>query len=132
MPLCADIDSLIESMQSVSDEEQFKLMNEFKQEVVQLQEEERMDAMLKLISITQSDNAHEVLEELKSENIPQETQSEHTEQEGTHEIDSHDISSEAVEVEDVQENVAQEVSSSVDLHTDVEIELEENEVTNDD
>jgi len=123
MPLFADIDSLIESMQSVSDEERFKLMNEFKQEVIQLQEEERMEAMLKLISITQSDNAHEVLEELKSENIPQETEDIH------HEVASHS------EEENVQESVEEQVDSSVgdaDVHNDIEIEVEENEVTNDD
>jgi hypothetical protein len=123
MPLFSDIDSLIESMQSVSDEERFKLMNEFKQEVIQLQEEERMEAMLKLISITQSDNAHEVLEELKSENISQETEDAHLE------AASHS------EEEIVQESVEEQIDSSVgnaDVHNDVEIEVEENEVENDD
>jgi len=123
MPLFADIDTLIESMQSVSDEERFKLMNEFKQEVIQLQEEERMEAMLKLISITQSDNAHEVLEELKSENIPQETE------DSRHEVASHS------EEENVQESVEEQVDSSVgdaDVHNDVEIEVEENEAEDND
>ena len=119
MPLFADIDTLIESMQSVSDEERFKLMNEFKQEVIQLQEEERMEAMLKLISITQSDNAHEVLEELKNENISQETEDVH------HEVASHSE----------EESVEEQVNSSVgdaDVHNDVEIEVEENEAEDND
>ena len=119
MPLFADIDTLIESMQSVSDEERFKLMNEFKQEVIQLQEEERMEAMLKLISITQSDNAHEVLEELKSENISQETEDVH------HEVASHS------EEESVEEQVDSSVGDA-DVHNDVEIEVEENEAEDND
>ncbi len=69
MPLMSDIDELIESMQSVSDEERFELMNQFKAEVIQLQEEERMKAMMKVISITDSSYAHEVLKEVKSENL---------------------------------------------------------------
>ncbi len=64
--LHADIDSLIESMQNVSPEKRFEIMNRFKEEVIELQEEERMEAMLKLISITESSNTKEVLEELKS------------------------------------------------------------------
>lgn len=64
--LNADIDNLIESMQNVSPEKRFEIMNRFKEEVIQLQEEERMDAMLKLISITESSNAKEVLKELES------------------------------------------------------------------
>ena len=64
--LDADIDDLIESMQNVSPEKRFEIMNRFKEEVIQLQEEERMDAMLKLISITESSNAKEVLKELES------------------------------------------------------------------
>ncbi len=65
MPLMSDIDELIESMQSASDEERFELMNQFKEEVIQLQEEERMKAMMKVISITDSNHTHEVLEEAK-------------------------------------------------------------------
>ena len=69
MPLMSDIDELIESMQSVSDEERFELMNQFKEEVIQLQEEERMEAMMKVISITDSSHADAILEEAQSENI---------------------------------------------------------------
>ena len=65
----SDIDDLIESMQSVSDEERFRLMNQFKEEVIQLQEEERMEAMMKVISITDSSHAHEVLQEAESDNL---------------------------------------------------------------
>ena len=64
--LYADIDTLIESMQNVSDEKRFELMNRFKKEVIKLQEEERMEAMLKLISITESNNSKAVMEEIKA------------------------------------------------------------------
>ena len=69
MPLMSDIDDLIESMQSVSDNERFRLMNQFKEEVIQLQEKERMEAMKKVISITQSSQADKVLEEAKDSEV---------------------------------------------------------------
>ena len=69
MPLLSDIDELIESMQSVSDEERFELMNQFKAEVIQLQEKERMEAMMKIISITDSNHSNEVLKETSHKKI---------------------------------------------------------------
>jgi len=110
-PLFSDIDDLIESMQTVSDEERFEIMNRFKQEVIKLQEEERMEAMLKLISITQSSNAEAVLEEIKTQNIEKSSSSEMEEHEGLEH---------AVETEDI-----------VDVH-EIENEVEENEVEDDD
>ncbi len=63
IPLMSDIDELIESMQLVSDEERFKLMNQFKEEVIQMQEKERIEAMMKVISITDSNHSHKILKE---------------------------------------------------------------------
>jgi len=65
IPLFASIDEQIEAMQNASDEERFEMMNRFKKELIALQEEERIDAMKKLISVTESNNSQEVLEELK-------------------------------------------------------------------
>jgi len=65
-PLFSSIDEQIEAMQNASDEERFEMMNRFKKELIKLQEEERMDAMKKLILITESNNSQEVMEELKS------------------------------------------------------------------
>ena len=66
MPLFSSIDEQIEAMQHASDAERFEMMNQFKKELVKLQEEERIHAMKKLISITESNNSHEVMEELKN------------------------------------------------------------------
>jgi len=110
-PLFPDIDDLIESMQSVSDEERFKMMNRFKQEVIKLQEEERLEAMLKLISITQSSNAQEVLEEIKTQNIKESSSSE---------LEEHKGIEHTVEIDDV-----------IDVQ-EIENEVEENEVEDDD
>lgn len=63
-PLFSSIDEQIEAMQNASDEERFEMMNHFKKEVIKLQEEERIEAMKKLISITESNNSEEVMEEL--------------------------------------------------------------------
>jgi hypothetical protein len=65
-PLFSSIDEQIEAMQHASDAERFEMMNQFKKELVKLQEEERIHAMKKLISITESNNSHEVMEELKN------------------------------------------------------------------
>jgi transcriptional regulator NrdR family protein len=58
----------IEAMKYASENQRFEMMNQFKQELIKLQEEERLDAMRKLIMITESNNSEEVLAELKSEN----------------------------------------------------------------
>ena len=107
----SDIDKLIESMQSVSDEERFKLMNQFKEEVIQLQEEERMKAMMKVISITDSNHTHEVLEEAKDSL--------------TKEIDNIDHAIETHDIVSVQEHIGSEIESSDDAHELNEIELDE-------
>ena len=115
-PLFSDIDDLIESMQTVSDEERFEIMNRFKKEVIKLQEEERMEAMLKLISITQSNNAEAVLEEIKTQDSNESSSFETEEHEGL----EHENLEHAVETDDV-----------VDVH-EMENEVEENEVEDDD
>ncbi len=104
LPLMSDIDDLIESMQSVSDEERFELMNQFKEEVIQLQEEERTEAMMKVISITQSSHAHEVLEEAQSENL-----------EVQHEVEGVEVEikdTKGSEVDDVNDNIDHAIETS--------------------
>jgi len=64
LPLFSDIDDQIEAIENASESERFAMMNSFKKELIQLQEEERIDAMKKLISITESNNSKEVMEEL--------------------------------------------------------------------
>ena len=124
MPLFSDIDDLIESMQSVSDEERFELMNQFKEEVIQLQEEERMEAMRKVISITQSSHAHEVLQEAQSENL-----------EAHHEAEGVEVETEEAkgsEVDDVNDNIdhAIETSDIAGVQESVNSEVESGGVNN--
>lgn len=70
VPLYADIDARIEAIQNASVEERFMLMNAFKKEVVHMQEEERIDAITKLKSITQSQHSNRALKELQKHARP--------------------------------------------------------------
>ncbi len=99
IPLMGDIDELIESMQLVSDEERFKLMNQFKAEVIKLQEKERMEAMMKVILITDSNHTQEVLEEAKDSLTKKEIEN------IDHAIETHDIVS-------IQGYIEEEVESN--------------------
>lgn len=73
VPLYANIDARIEAIQNASVEERFKLMNAFKKEVVHMKEEERIDAITKLKSITQSQHSNRALSELKEHARPTDT-----------------------------------------------------------
>jgi len=67
LPLIANnIDTQIEAIQKAPIEERFKLMNSFKKEIVQMREEERIQAMSKLQSITQSKHADKAFKELRT------------------------------------------------------------------
>jgi len=66
LPLFANIDAQIEAIQRAPVAERFKLMNAFKKEIVQMQEKERINAMSKLQSITQSKHAHKAFRELRT------------------------------------------------------------------
>jgi len=67
LPLNANnIDKQIEAIQKASVEERFKLMNAFKKEIVQMQEKERIQAISKLRSITQSKHANKAFKKLNT------------------------------------------------------------------
>ena len=65
VPLYANIDARIEAIQNAPVEERFMLMNAFKKEVLHMQEEERIDAITKLKSITQSQHSGRAIKELQ-------------------------------------------------------------------
>jgi len=70
--LFANIDSQIEAIQRAPVAERFKLMNTFKKEIIQMQEKERIQAMSKLQSITESKHADKAFKELRNhDNIRQ-------------------------------------------------------------
>ena len=112
----SDIDELIESMQSVSDKERFELMNQFKEEVIQLQEEERMKAMMKVISITDSNHTHEVLKEAESENLEAHHELD-IEEQGDNLNDNIDHAIETSDMAGVQEN-QREINEIEEIETD--------------
>ena len=66
LPLWGNIDAQIEAIQRAPVTERFKLMNAFKKEIVQMKETERIQAMTKLQSITQSKHADKAFKELRS------------------------------------------------------------------
>ena len=61
----ADVDAQIEAIKNASVEERFKLMNAFKKNLIQMKEEERIKAMTKLTSKSNSKHAKKALDELK-------------------------------------------------------------------
>ena len=70
VPLYASIDARIEAIQNAPVEERFMLMNAFKKEVIHMQEEERIDAITKLKSITRSQHSNRALNEMKRHTRP--------------------------------------------------------------
>lgn len=65
LPLWGDMDAQIEAIQRAPVAERFKLMNDFKKKIVKMHEEERLEAMTKLQTITQSKQAMKAIRALK-------------------------------------------------------------------
>ena len=61
----ADIDAQIDVIKNASIEERFKLMNAFKQEIIQMKEEERIHAITQLKGITKSKHGDRALKEIR-------------------------------------------------------------------
>ena len=70
IPLYANIDVHIDAIQNAPVEERFMLMNAFKKEVLHMQETERLEAITKLKSITQSRHSDRAIKELKKHAHP--------------------------------------------------------------
>ena len=65
VPLDANMDARIDAIQKAPIEERFRLMNQFKQEISQMNEEARINAITKLKSITHSEHTQKAIKELK-------------------------------------------------------------------
>lgn len=63
----ADVDAQIEAIKNASVEERFKLMNAFKKNLIQMKEEERIEAMTKLTTKSNNKHAIKALKSLKDE-----------------------------------------------------------------
>jgi hypothetical protein len=64
--LKADIDMQIEAIRNAPLKERFKLMNAFKQEIINMKEKERIKAITQLKSITKSKYGDRALHEIKT------------------------------------------------------------------
>jgi len=60
------IDAQIEAIQRAPVEKRFELMNAFKHKIIQMQEQERIDAIRKLKSITKSKNGDRAIKEIQA------------------------------------------------------------------
>ena len=65
--LFADIDAEIEAIQNASVQERFKLMNTFKQKLIQMRQEERSNAIDKLKSMAKNPHINASIENSSSE-----------------------------------------------------------------
>ena len=143
MPLYANIDARIEAIQNAPVEERFMLMNAFKKEVIHMQEEERIDAITKLRSITQSQHSDRAIKELQKYAKPKhpyrndiisrtkertEIHSEHENEAEDHiedESEEHieDETEDHIEVE-TEEHIEDETEDHIEEETEDHIEIE--------
>jgi hypothetical protein len=138
VPLYANIDARIEAIQNASVEERFKLMNAFKKEVVHMQEEERIDAITKLKSITRSQHSTRALNELQKHARPTDAHrrevipktKERTEVNSEHETEVEDYMESGTEdhIEDeTEEYIENETEDHIEDETENQIEDEHND-----
>ncbi|MEA2049051.1 MAG: hypothetical protein U9O64_11480 [Campylobacterota bacterium] len=123
LSLCANIDAQIEAIQKAPIGERFKLMNAFKKEVIQMQEEERISAIHKLKSITRSQHSNRALKELRNHSRPTYTKKirrihktqERTERHAKQENDLEDH---------IQNETEEQIENETEDHIETEIEDE--------
>ena len=135
VPLYANIDARIEAIQNASLEERFMLMNAFKREVVHMQEEERIDAITKLKSITRSQHSDRALRELEKHTKPKYIHKDHeisktkerteVHSEEDHEVEDHMESETEDHVEDeTEDHIEDETEDHIEDETEDHIEDE--------
>ncbi len=127
VPLFANIDARIDAIQNASVEERFKLMNAFKKEVIHMKEEERIDAIRKLKSITRSQHSERALKELRHNARPNDSKKIRTIQK-THEKPEM-YSKQETEIEDhieseTEEHIENETEEHIENETEDHIENE--------
>ena len=139
-PLFANIDAQIEAIQKASNAERFILMNSFKKEIVQMQEEERIHAITKLQSITQSKHADKAMREIRT-HIKQRQTTEQRRVKIKHREDREDETENSIENEDsledeieneTEDSVEDEVENETEDHIENEIEDHEEDEHDDD
>jgi len=108
IPLClqADIDTQIDAIRNAPLSKRFKLMNAFKQEIIEMKEKERIHAITQLKSITKSKYGDRALHEMKTHiNIH------HTQKKNTHNSSN-----------DIENEVTNEIEHKVEDHVEDSIE----------
>ena len=117
--LHADIDAQIEAIRHAPVAERFKLMNAFKQEIVQMKEEERIHAITQLKGITKSKYANRAINEIKNHAHTKKVN--HKEQAMENETENQ-----------VESAVDTQIAEEVNNHIETEIEDQSGENDNDD
>ena len=133
--LYANIDGQIEAIRNAPVEERFMLMNAFKKEIVHMQEKERIDAITKLKSITQSRHSDRAIKELqkytkpkydhKSERVSKTKERTEIEYEHEHEAEDHieDESEDHIE-DETEDHIENETEDHIEDETEDHIENE--------
>ena len=119
VPLYANIDARIDAIQNASVGERFKLMNAFKKEVIHMKEEERIDAIRRLKSITRSQHSDRALKELRHNARPSYRKKIRTIQKRYEKAEVH--SKQETEIED---NIESETEDHIENETEDHIENE--------
>jgi hypothetical protein len=140
IPLYASIDSRIEAIQNAPVEERFRLMNLFKREVSQMNENARIDAITKLKSVTRSENSQKAIKELRhrtrqtyikqvcktnknKERCERNTILRHQKYENEIDVDIENETEESIENE-TEESIENETEESIENETEESIENE--------
>jgi hypothetical protein len=129
-----NIDSQIEAIRNAPTEERFRLMNAFKQEIVEMKEEERIHAITQLKSITRSKYGDRALREIKTHaKRPQHKEDKNERRDASNERDSGDTEDANNENENnVEDEVGDETEDEIENDIEDEVEDEtENEIEND-
>jgi len=131
--LQGNIDAQIEAMRNAPIEERFRLMNAFKQEIVEMKEEERIHAITQLKSITQSKYGDRALREIKTHTQRTQHKEDKDEQkEKFNERDNEDTEDANNETEnDIEDEVGNETEDEIENDIEDEVENEtEDEIEN--
>ena len=135
LPLNGNIDAQIEAIQNAPVEERFILMNAFKKEVIHMQEAERIEAITKLRSITQSRHSDRAIKELQdharpryhrnSERVSRTKERNERRSEREYETEDHMESEVEEHIEDeTEDNIESEVEDHIEDETEDHIESE--------
>ncbi len=127
LPIYGNIDNLIEAIKKAPPSLRYKLMNQFKREIVKMNEQERIKAIKKLTQHNPSKNAQSVLHEVTTKNITHQKHLNHSKN-IDHDLDKIDIyeNSSHIEQENEHNNQEQLPTQTTIEHDNIHHEKENN------